>query len=218
MIDFQMLSKFELYPSVDESEIKKVEEEMGNAFPKVYKELLKLTNGFNTHEGNVIFGTDIIIERNETYEVAEYAKGYIAVGSNGGGKFYLMHAKEDTTELFQVDTGIMNPEFASLVTSDFVKWINDGAISIDMVEEEEELNDESYCDLILVHPLSGGAIDLKRIQEIFKIKKGLFDLLKGSKQLPFILMKDIPVEIAEKNLKELGELSSVLKISRPINE
>ena len=42
-------------------------------------------------------------------------------------------------------------------------------------------------------------MDLKKIQEVFIIKKGLFDLLKGSKQLPFVLMKDIPVELALKH-------------------
>lgn len=50
---------------------------MGLKFPKVYRELLKLTNGFESEEGVVIFGTDIIIGRNQTYEVSEYAQGYL---------------------------------------------------------------------------------------------------------------------------------------------
>ncbi|TKI88098.1 SMI1/KNR4 family protein, partial [Bacillus cereus] len=65
----------------------------------------------------------------------------------------------------------------------------------------------------LVSPPVGGAMDLKKIQEVFIIKKGLFDLLKGSKQLPFVLMKDIPVELALKNIELLGELGDILKIS-----
>ncbi|WP_309272561.1 hypothetical protein [Paenibacillus sp.] len=39
---------------------------------------------------------------------------------------------------------------------------------------------------------------MKKIQEVFNIRKGLLDLLKGSKQLPFVLMKDIPVDVAKK--------------------
>ncbi|MGN7760624.1 SMI1/KNR4 family protein [Paenibacillus sp. 22594] len=213
MINSKSLSSFNLYPVVDENEINKVEVEMGLKFPKVFRELLKLTNGFETEEGVAIFGTDIIIERNQTYEVSEYAQGYLAVGSNGGGKFYLMSANEDSTELLQVDAGVMNPEFASLVSEDFIKWINNGAINIDLLEEEDEADNEQLCDLILVNPLMGGATDLKKIQEVFNIKKGLFDLLKGSKQLPFVLMKDIPVDVANKNLTELGELSALLEIS-----
>lgn len=109
---------------------------MGLTFPKSFRELLKLTNGLETDEGVVIFGTDIIMERNQTYEVAEYAQGYLAVGSNGGGKFYLMPAKEEAAELWQVDAGVMNPEFASLVSEDFVEWIHHGAINIDLLEED----------------------------------------------------------------------------------
>lgn len=213
MINSKSLSSFNLYPVVDENEINKVEVEMGLKFPKVFRELLKLTNGFETEEGVAIFGTDIIIERNQTYEVSEYAQGYLAVGSNGGDKFYLMSANEDSTELLQVDAGVMNPEFASLVSEDFIKWINNGAINIDLLEEEDEADNEQLCDLILVNPLMGGATDLKKIQEVFNIKKGLFDLLKGSKQLPFVLMRDIPVDVANKNLTELGELSVLLEIS-----
>ncbi|MBD8035076.1 SMI1/KNR4 family protein [Solibacillus merdavium] len=218
MINRYSLSKFNLYPAVDDYEIKRVEIEMGLDFPKVYRDLLKLTNGFETEEGISIFGTDIIIERNQTYEVSDYAQGYLAIGSNGGGKFYLMSAAEGSSQLLQVDAGVMNPEYATIVSEDFVTWINNGAINIDLLEEEEEDDDddesinEEMCELILVHPLKGGATDLKKIQDVFNIKKGLFDLLKGSKQLPFVLMKDIPFVLAKKNLKELGELGKCLKI------
>lgn len=212
MINPQALSSFNLYPAVDDNVIKEAELEMGLKFPKVFKELLKVSNGFETQEGVAIFGTDSIKERNQTYEVSEYAPGYVAIGSSGGGKFYLMGAKEDATEVIQVDTGVMNPQFASLVDEDFLNWINNGAINIDLLEEEEESDSEPLCDVVLVHPLRGGATDLKKIQEVFTIKKGLFDLLKGSKQLPFVLMKDLPVQVAEKNMKELGELRELLKL------
>lgn len=213
MINPQSLSNFNLYPSVDENEINKVEIEMGLKLPKVFKELLMLTNGFETEEGVVIFGTDIINERNQTYEVSEYAQGYVAIGSNGGGKFYLISAKEDSTELIQVDAGVMNPQFASVVSKDLINWINNGAINIDLLDVDDESSNEQLCDLILVYPLRGGASDLKKIQEVFNIKRGLFDLLKGSKQLPFVLMKDIPIDVAKKNIEELGELSQLLEIS-----
>lgn len=124
-----------------------------------------------------------------------------------------MSAKVNSTELLQVDAGVMNPEFASLVSEDFIKWINNGAMNIDLLEEEDEEDNRQLCNLILVHPLKGGATDLKKIQEVFNIKKGLFDLLKGSKELPFVLMKDIPIDEAKKNIKALGELGELLKLS-----
>ncbi|ADH07764.1 SMI1/KNR4 family protein [Bacillus cereus group sp. BceL101] len=213
MINVQKLSTYELYSPVDENEIKKIEEEMGLILPNAYKQLLKHTNGFVSDNGVVIFGVDIIDEMNKTYEVHEYAKGYVAVGSNGGGKILLMNANENATELVQVDSGIMDPNYATTVSENLIQWINDGAIDIDCVDEEQEVFKEKLCNLILVSPPVGGAMDLKKIQEVFIIKKGLFDLLKGSKQLPFVLMKDIPVELALKNIELLGELGDILKIS-----
>lgn len=213
MIDVQKLSTYELYSPVDENEIKKVEEEMGLVLPNAYKQLLQHTNGFVTENGIVIFGVDIINERNTTYEVREYAKGYVAVGSNGEGKFLLMAANENATELIQVDSGVMDPMYATVVSNNFVKWINDGAIDVEFVDEEQEIYIEQLCNLILISPPVGGAMDLKKIQEVFNIKKGAFDLLKGSKQLPFVLMKDIPVELALKNIKQLGEIGKILTIS-----
>ncbi|MEO3943975.1 hypothetical protein [Gorillibacterium sp. CAU 1737] len=124
-----------------------------------------------------------------------------------------MPAHDDSTELLQVDAGVMNPQFASVVNKDFTNWINNGALNIDLEDVEVETDNEQLCDLILVHPLREGTLDLKKIQEVFAIKKGLFDLLKGSKQLPFVLMKDIPIEVARKNIKELGELGEILTLS-----
>ncbi len=212
MIDISSLAKFELYPSVEDNEIDKAEKELSLKFPKVFRELLHYTNGLVTDEGGVIFGTDIIVERNRTYEVAEYAKGYVAVGSNGGGKFYLMPANVDATELFQVDCGVMTPEYAKSVSTDFTSWINKGATNIDILDECEEITCNELCDIILIAHPAGGAQDLRKIKEKFNIGKGLFDLLKGSKNLPYLIMKDISLDIATKGLLELGELSKILKL------
>lgn len=210
MIDLSKLSNAELYPAVNNVEIDKLELEMGIKMPKVFKALLSLCNGLVVGNGIVIFGTDIIAERNLTYEVSEYAKGYIAIGSNSGGKFLLMPAEENATQLLQVDCGVMNPEYATLVTTNFEKWINEGAVNIDLIEEIK--TKEQLYDLVLVEQPKGGAQDLKKIQECFNIKAGLFDLLKGSKKLPFTMMKNISRDVAKKNFEDLGELGKLLKI------
>lgn len=213
MIDVQKLLTYELYSPVDETEIEKVEEEMGLGFPNTYKQLLRHTNGFVNENGVVVFGVDVIHERNKTYEVHEYAKGYVAVGSNGGGKLLLMATHENATKLVQVDLGVMDLNYSVVVSENFIQWVNDGAIDIECVDEEQEVCKEKFCNLILISPPKRGAMDLKKIKEVFIIQKGLFDLLKGSKQLPFVLMEDIPVEFALENIKQLGELGDILKIS-----
>jgi hypothetical protein len=78
-------------------------------------------------------------------------------------------------------------------------------------DEEKELHRE-LCNIVLVKPPKGGAKDLKKIQEVFRIKTSLFDLLKNSKRLPFVILKDSPLEEAKKSAGNLGELSEIIGI------
>ena len=56
-------------------EIQAVENRMNVTLPNVYKELLRCTNGFSIGGGLLIYGTEHIAERNEVWEVDEYARG-----------------------------------------------------------------------------------------------------------------------------------------------
>ncbi|KFN15879.1 SMI1-KNR4 cell-wall family protein [Bacillus pseudomycoides] len=69
--------------------IQEVEDRMKVKFPNVYKGLLRCTNGFSIGSGLVIYGTEHIVERNEVWEVDEYAIGYISIGDDGGGNVFL---------------------------------------------------------------------------------------------------------------------------------
>ncbi|MBZ4224028.1 SMI1/KNR4 family protein [Bacillus wiedmannii] len=66
-------------------EIQAVENRMNVTLPNVYKELLRCTNGFSIGGGLLIYGTEHIAERNEVWEVDEYARGYVSIGDDGGG-------------------------------------------------------------------------------------------------------------------------------------
>ncbi|WP_338651466.1 SMI1/KNR4 family protein [Lysinibacillus sp. Y5S-8] len=83
-------------------------------------------NGLSFTNGVLIYGTVELLERNETWEVAEYAKGYIAIGDDGGGMVFLMNRQGEDGHVFAVDCGDMNPQHATLITSDLNKWLQDG--------------------------------------------------------------------------------------------
>ncbi|MED4531940.1 SMI1/KNR4 family protein [Metabacillus fastidiosus] len=115
-----------LMPSASDNEILKVENEMNAQLPNSYKNLLKTSNGLYTEEGILIYGTEDIIERNETWETEEYAQGYIAIGDNGGGQVFLMHQGDKEKKVLIVGSGVMNPEHSDLVISDFTQWVKNG--------------------------------------------------------------------------------------------
>jgi|GEM_PF-2987958 len=89
MINLDNIEDLEKNPPATDSEIDFIEKEMEVVFPKVYRELLLLTNGFINGEGIGFYGLNEVKERNQTWQVDKYAKGYIAVGDNSGGTINL---------------------------------------------------------------------------------------------------------------------------------
>lgn len=117
---------FTANPPANEHEILLIEQTMAIHLPEEYKNVLKESNGFSLMNGVLIYGTEEIMERNETWEVKEYAKGYLAIGDDGGGMVFLMSLEKEACQVFVVDVGDMNPQHAILVSSHLNKWLQEG--------------------------------------------------------------------------------------------
>jgi len=90
MIDLSKVPDLIRNTSARDIEIQEVEDLMKTTLPDAYKELLRYTNGFSNGGGLIIYGTEEIVERNETWEIDEYASDYVAIGDDGGGNVFLM--------------------------------------------------------------------------------------------------------------------------------
>lgn len=108
--------------------IDSVEVAMNSTFPSIFKSVLLEMDGFLTNNGILIYGTEEIEERNLTWEVADYAKGYVAIGDDSGGRIFVMAEKAESTEVFILDCGDMNPENAIKVSDNLIEWINNGLL------------------------------------------------------------------------------------------
>lgn len=62
-----------LMPPTNEREISIIEEKMKIRLPNSYKDLLRVNNGLSIDERILIYGTQDIMERNETWETQVYA-------------------------------------------------------------------------------------------------------------------------------------------------
>lgn len=194
-----------------ESEIQESEDILQAKLPNVYKDLLRNTNGFSIGGEVAIYGTEDIVERNETWEVDEYARGYVAIGDDGGGNVFLMFQNEKETEVLIVDSGDMDPSHATVITSDFIEWVNSGCI---IRESEQKTISEppDTCNIVLAKPLDGGLKDLIKIKNILGIEISTADLLKGSKNPPYLLMERFPYGKAKKLIEKLGPIGTVLRL------
>lgn len=90
MIDLSKVSDLIINTAASDIKIQEIESLMNGKLPNVYKDLLRYINGFSIGGGLVIYGTDDIVERNKTWEINEYASGYISIGDDGGGNIFLM--------------------------------------------------------------------------------------------------------------------------------
>lgn len=179
--------------------------------PSVYKDLLRITNGLLNKQGLVIYGTNDITERNETWEVEQYATGYVAIGDDSGGNVFLMLQREEETRVISVDTGDMNPEHGIEITPNFAYWINNGCVI------DEKLNPLSgtldTCNVILLAVPSEGLKGLIKIKNILGINISTPELLKGSKNLPFILAENFPYSKAKKLIEKLDNHNEIINLS-----
>lgn len=191
-----------LCPSATEIDIEKVEKEINTILPNSYKELLKLSNGLATDEGIIIYGTDDFLERNETWETINYTPGFISIGDDSGGRIFLMSLGNE--EIMIVDSGDMNPEHAELISTDLIQWINNG-LRLDMYETSN-INWSENCKIVVVDAKDGALKDLIKIKGILGLNIPPSELLRGSKNLPFVLTEEIPYGKAKKVIDELGDL------------
>jgi hypothetical protein len=197
-----------LNPSANEIDIEIVEKTLNTILPIPYKELLQASNGLATNEGIIIYGTDDILERNETWETQEYAPGFVSIGDDSGGRVFLM-SLSDKEEILIVDSGDMTPDHAELITTNLIQWVING-LRIDL-KETSNVNWSENCKLVVVNIQDGGLKDLIKIKAILGINISTSELLKMSKSLPFVLTQEIPYGKAKKLIEELGDLNVKLE-------
>ncbi|MEK3953156.1 MULTISPECIES: SMI1/KNR4 family protein [unclassified Psychrobacillus] len=210
MIKLSKVSDLAKNTAASDIEIQEVENLLKLELPNVYKDLLRYTNGFSIGGGLVIYGTEDLVERNETWEVDEYASGFVAIGDDGGGNVFLMFQDADEKEVLVIDSGDMNPSHSNLVTSDFNKWVNSGCLN--EIDQKTSIEIPDTCNILLVKPPNEGLKDLIKIKNVLGIEISTADLLKGSKNPPFILVERFPYGKAKKLMEKLGSTSTVLSI------
>ncbi|MGM1435801.1 SMI1/KNR4 family protein [Bacillus cereus group sp. BceL295] len=208
MINLSNVSGLIKNKPANDIEIQEIEDVMKVELPNVYKDLLKYANGCSIGGGLIIYGTDDIIERNETWEVTEYANGYVAIGDDGSGNVFLMSQGADVREVRVVDSGDMNPNHATVVTLDFIEWVNTGCLNQKIQKIKEEIPDT--CNIVLIEIPYGGLKDLVKIKSVLALDISTGELLKGSKNLPFTLVKGAPYGKAKKIIEKLGSIGLAL--------
>ncbi len=113
-------------PGLKESELEALERSTGKRLPGDYREFLRRSDGLSLDGGLLIYGSADLTERNETWEVDEYAPGHIAIADDGGGDVLILKLNGDDQAVYAVESCVMDPEFAHKVSESLAAWIVTG--------------------------------------------------------------------------------------------
>ncbi|MFC8826958.1 hypothetical protein ACFT9I_16640 [Streptomyces sp. NPDC057137] len=76
-----------------------------------------------TDAGIVVYSAGSRVERNVTYEVADYAPEFVLVGDDSGGRGFLVRADDPDSGVFSSDLGDLDPAEFEIEAADLVSWI-----------------------------------------------------------------------------------------------
>jgi hypothetical protein len=105
--------------------IKTIETWAGCTLSPEYLELLNKAGGKFIGESILIYGPDEVIERNETFESKEYCPGFLAIGDDSGGQAFIIALGKNSSPVFAVDHGSMQPEDFVEVSPNIGHWVRD---------------------------------------------------------------------------------------------
>lgn len=203
------ISKLE--PASD-NEIRSVENEMKILLPEEYRELLKITNGFSTDSGLVIYGTEDILERNETLEVEKYANDYIAIGDDSGDIVFLISKDHMRKDVLSVGCGDLNTLNAKCLAPDLSKWLNNNCNLYEEGQENKIQTYTQYYNIVLTGLPKGGLKDLVKIKTNLYVALSASELLKASKNLPYTIKTNVSYGKAQNYFENLTEFRGILQL------
>ncbi|MGM0967492.1 MAG: SMI1/KNR4 family protein [Bacillota bacterium] len=128
MLNLPQIPNLHVNKPASDIHIKEAESQLNMVLPHAYKDLLKQTNGCSFGGEVLVYGTEDMVERNKTWEVQQYASVYVAIADDGGGQVFLMRQTEEEKRVWIVDSGVMDPQHAELMTENLLEWVSGGCI------------------------------------------------------------------------------------------
>lgn len=176
----------------------------GMRIPNLYKDFLKVNDGFSFDGGKILYSLNDLKEMNDNLQIHKYQPDYIAIGDDGGGLVFLMKQEANAEVVFLVDMSDYEIETAYKKISNFNEWFNRGC-NIDTEENEKNNKLSKIGSVYLTKKPVNGIKDLAIIKQIFNLNIATSQLLTISKTLPCELLTNIKYVKAIKLIEKTGQ-------------
>ena len=108
-------------------QIEALAKELGFVLPNSYQNLLEFTDGMLLDNGLSIYPTDVVKERNTTFEITSYCPHHLLIGDDSGGTGILISKLENDPIVVKSGFGdLMPPD--KVVSETLSAWIEVGLL------------------------------------------------------------------------------------------
>ena len=97
---------------------------LGRDLPDAYSAYLQSNPNEQTYGDVLLYASDSLVERNETYEVKQYCPGFITIGDDGGGRAIMLSLSDSSIHV--VGHGVMSAEWMEPIADSFPSWLDQG--------------------------------------------------------------------------------------------
>lgn len=156
-------------------------------FPEDYAQLLLVSDGMFVNYDILLYSSEEIIERNETYETEEYFPGWLLIGNDGGDSYFYLDTTLAISPVFVLGSGCPFKEDARQVAANIAEWIE---IGFDYHDPRDH-SDIGKVDIYLNKIPDGGMKNLLQIKQLFNLTWSAAQLLNGAKNLPVKICSDV---------------------------
>lgn len=87
------------------------------------RELYTVCDGFLLPSGVGVYEASALVERNRTFEVAEFAPGFVLFGDDSGGRGFLLHAPTPDSPVYGSDLGDLDPSGFEVLSPGLRSWL-----------------------------------------------------------------------------------------------
>ncbi|MEM8995103.1 MAG: hypothetical protein AAGF23_09980 [Acidobacteriota bacterium] len=149
--------------------------------------LLGLSDGLHAHGELNLYDADSIPERNDTYGIVETAPGWLMIGDNGGGRFFVLEpAAGGSRRVHAMDTGALFADDAELVAESLAAWACAGF----PIDEDEESDLPDSFDVYLESAPAQGIKMLLKIKKHLQLDTSIAELKSAFDHLPARILAD----------------------------
>jgi hypothetical protein len=200
----------EVNAPAEKKEIEETLNILGTGFPVIISDLWMQTNGIS-YNNVYLYSTLDIVERNETFEVGEYAPTMILIGDDGGGNGFFIKRNDEQAAVYKIDLGAIGSTDGTVVSSNFEGWLAGGVkqSTVDKLSENET-EDDRLVTIFLVREPKEGLKGLLSIKSMLKLNISIADLKKSLDNLPFPLLENVYLIKYKKAIVELNNTQNCI--------